>query len=185
MEELFVELRKYRLYFDGTVEAHEPEKTHELLLLGLTPQQVTTRQVTDDIRQHNQLVDEPTDRIQLSKQNEEIEAAFTPTDYQLPSEYLTLDLAAYVKEKLYAIPMTATQKAQAQSRVERELEEIAKRKIEPLFKTIIYVVDTFNKNGVVYGVGRGSSCACYILYLIGLNLVNPLRYNIPVEEFFH
>lgn len=185
MEELFVELRKYRLYFDGTVEAHDPEKTYELLLQGLTPEQVTTNKTTEDIRQHNQLVDDNASKIRLSKQNEEIELAFTPTDYQIPVEYLTLDLTQFVQDKLDAIPMTTTQKSQAQSRVDRELEEISKRKIELLFKTVIYVVDMFNKNNVVYGVGRGSSCACYILFLLGLNLVNPLRYNIPVEEFFH
>lgn len=185
MDELFVELQKGRLYFDGTVEAHDPEKTHELLLLGLKPSQISTRKITDDIKQHNQLVDELIDKIRLSKQNEEIEAAFTPTEYLLPPEYLTIDLAEFVKRKLDAIPMTASQKLQAQARVSRELEEIAKRNIELLFKTVIYIVDTFNKNEIVYGVGRGSSCACYILFLLGLNLVNPLKYNIPIEEFFH
>jgi DNA polymerase III alpha subunit len=185
MNELFVELQKYRLYFDGTVEAHDPEKTHELLLLGLPPNSISTKAITDDIKQHNQLVDEIIDKIQLSKQNEEIGASFTPALYQIPQEYFDIDLADFVNKKLQDIPMNATNMKQAQDRVDRELAEIAKRKIELLFKTIIYVVDIFNKNNIVYGVGRGSSCACYILYLLGLNLVNPLKYNIPVEEFFH
>jgi len=185
MEELFIELKKYRVYFDGTVEAHDPEKTHELLLKGLKPSQISTLSITEDIKQHNQLVDSKDERITLSKQNEEILTAISPMLYNIPSEYLLMDFNEYIQAKLDAIPMTATEKARAQSRVDRELEEVAKRNIELLFKTIICVVDTFNKNGVVYGVGRGSSCACYLLYLIGLNLVNPLRYNIPVEEFFH
>lgn len=185
MEELFIELKKYRVYFDGTVEAHDPERTHELLLKGLKPNQISTLSITEDIKQHNQLVDSKDERITLSKQNEEILTAISPMAYDIPSEYLLMDFNEYIQAKLDAIPMTATEKARAQSRVDRELEEVAKRNIELLFKTIIYVVDTFNKNGVVYGVGRGSSCACYLLYLIGLNLVNPLRYNIPVEEFFH
>lgn len=185
MEELFVELQKYRLYFDGTVEAHDPENTHELLLLGIAPKQVTTLSLTEDIKQHNQLVDSPDEKIKLSKQNEEVAQAFTPFAYLLPAEYLCLDLPKYVLNKLDSIPMTALQKRESLSRVERELEEIAKRNIELLFKTVIYVVDMFKQNNVVYGVGRGSSCACYILYLLGLNLVNPLKYNIPVEEFFH
>lgn len=185
MNELFIELQKYRLYFDGTVEAHDPEKTHELMLMGLLPKQVSTKRITADIKNHNLLVDHDEDKIRISKQNEEIQLGFSPLDYQLPTEYLMLDLREFVQTKLDAIHMTATQKLEAQQRVDRELEEIAKRQIEMLFKTIIYVVDTFNKNDLVFGVGRGSSCACYILYLIGLNLVNPLKYNIPVEEFFH
>jgi DNA polymerase III alpha subunit len=103
----------------------------------------------------------------------------------IPEKYLAIDLREHVFGKLRTIPMTATEMMVAQNRVERELEEIEKRKIEYLFKTIIYVVDVFTEKKVVFGVGRGSSCACYILYLLGLNLVNPLKYNIPVEEFFH
>lgn len=185
MQELFIELQKYRLYFDGTVEAHEPENTYKLLLNGLKPNQISTLSITEDIKHHNQLVDEDSDKIQLSKQNEEILTAITPLVYNIPAEYLSLDLKEFVQKKLDEIPMTAVQKLEAQRRVDREIEEIAKRNIEILFKTIIYVVDTFNKNSIVFGVGRGSSCACYILFLLGLNLVNPLKYNIPVEEFFH
>ena len=185
MEELFIELQKYRLYFDGTVEAHDPEKTHELFLYGLKPKQISTKLITEDIKQHNQLIDTEDEKIRLSKQNEEIESSFSPFDYVIPEKYLAIDLREYVFGKLQAIPMTATQMMVAQNRVERELEEIEKRKIEYLFKAIIYVVDVFNEKQIVFGVGRGSSCACYILYLLGLNLVNPLKYNIPVEEFFH
>jgi len=185
MQELFIELQKYRLYFDGTVEAHDPEKTHELLLLGLKPNQISTKLVTDDIKQHNQLVDEEDEKIHISKDNEEVESSFTPFDYQIPEKYLLIDLREYVLKKLKALPLSATELLVAQNRVDRELEEIEKRKIELLFKTIIYIVDVFEERQVVFGVGRGSSCACYILYLLGLNLVNPLKYNIPVEEFFH
>lgn len=185
MEELYIELSGYRLYFDGTIESKDSTKTHELMLLGIHPSQISTKIMTDDIKQHNLLVDDDNEKIKLSKQNEEIEEAFTPLSYNIPTEYLTLDLKEYVMEKLQNIPMTAQELSIAQKRVERELEEISKRKIELLFKTIIYVVDTFNKKSIVYGVGRGSSCACYILYLIGLHLVNPIKYNIPVEEFFH
>jgi DNA polymerase III alpha subunit len=185
MQELFIELQKYRLYFDGTVEAHDPEKTHELLLLGLKPNQISTKLATDDITQHNQLVDEEDEKIHISKDNEEVESSFSPFDYLIPEKYIAIDLREHVFGKLRTIPMTATEMMVAQNRVERELEEIEKRKIEYLFKTIIYVVDVFTEKKVVFGVGRGSSCACYILYLLGLNLVNPLKYNIPVEEFFH
>ena len=185
MEELFVELSGYRLYFDGTVEAHDSDKTYELLLKGVPPKDISTKVLTTDIKTHNQLVDEDSEKISLSKQNEEIEKSFTPLSYNIPSEYLEIDLREYVLGKLKNFPMTATEMVTAKERVDRELEEISKRNIELLFKTITYVIDTFNKNSIVYGVGRGSSCACYILYLLGLHLVDPIKYKIPVEEFFH
>ena len=44
------------------------------------------------------------------------------------------------------------------------------------------LVDRFRKDNVVWGVGRGSSCASYIMYLLDVNAVNPLKHNIPFSE---
>lgn len=41
----------------------------------------------------------------------------------------------------------------------------------------------FEQDGIVWGVGRGSSCASYILFLLGIHNVNSLLYNIPFDEF--
>ena len=53
-----------------------------------------------------------------------------------------------------------------------------------IFKTLLYIIDTFKSQNVFWGVGRGSSCASYILYLIDLHLVDSVLYDIPMEEFF-
>jgi DNA polymerase III alpha subunit len=47
-----------------------------------------------------------------------------------------------------------------------------------------YIVDTLRANNVVWGVGRGSSVASYVLHLIGVHKVDSIKYNIPIEEFF-
>ena len=52
-------------------------------------------------------------------------------------------------------------------------------------KTVIFIVDTFKEAGIVWGVGRGSSCASYILFLLGLHLVDPIKFDISMDEFFH
>ena len=36
---------------------------------------------------------------------------------------------------------------------------------------------------LVWGLGRGSSVASYILYLLGVHKVNSLYYDLPIEEF--
>ena len=46
-----------------------------------------------------------------------------------------------------------------------------------------YLVDTLRKNNVVWGVGRGSSVASYILYLIGVHKVDSIKYNLDINEF--
>jgi DNA polymerase III alpha subunit len=39
------------------------------------------------------------------------------------------------------------------------------------------------KNNILWGVGRGSSVASFVLYLIGIHRINSLFYNLPIEEF--
>jgi DNA polymerase III alpha subunit len=54
----------------------------------------------------------------------------------------------------------------------------------PMLKTMKYIVDTLRANNIVWGVGRGSSVASYVLHIIGVHKIDPIKYNIPIEEFF-
>ncbi len=38
-------------------------------------------------------------------------------------------------------------------------------------------------NEVIWGVGRGSSVASYVLYLIGIHKVDSMYYDLPINEF--
>lgn len=44
------------------------------------------------------------------------------------------------------------------------------------------MVCKFKRNNVVWGVGRGSSVASMVLYLLEVHDINPLTYNIPFYE---
>ena|SRR4030065_753160 len=45
------------------------------------------------------------------------------------------------------------------------------------------LIDNFKNDGVVWGCGRGSSCASYVLYLLEVHDVNPIKYGIEFKEF--
>lgn len=45
------------------------------------------------------------------------------------------------------------------------------------------LIKQFKEDGVVWGVGRGSSCACYIFYLLEIHDVNPVKFQISFSEF--
>ena len=47
-----------------------------------------------------------------------------------------------------------------------------------------YIIDTLRENNVVWGVGRGSSVASYVLFLLGVHKIDSVKYNLPLEEFF-
>ena len=70
-------------------------------------------------------------------------------------------------------------------RVDNELAMIKKMNMAEFFRTLIYVVETLKSTKTVWGVGRGSSCASLVLYLIGLHRVDPVKFNIDMTEFFH
>lgn len=69
-------------------------------------------------------------------------------------------------------------------RVSQELELFIKHGIYDVLHVMKYIVDTLRENNVVWGVGRGSSVASYVLYLIGVHKIDSIKYKLPIEEFF-
>lgn len=68
-------------------------------------------------------------------------------------------------------------------RVMEELELYEKMGLEDVLRFLIYLVDYLRENKIVWGVGRGSSVASYVLYLIGVHKINSLEYKLDVKEF--
>ena len=73
--------------------------------------------------------------------------------------------------------------AEETKRVNDELMMFNERNLIIVLKYIKYVVDTMRANHIVWGVGRGSSLASFVLFLIGINKVNPLLHNLDIHEF--
>jgi DNA polymerase III alpha subunit len=93
-----------------------------------------------------------------------------------PPEYACMDLHAYVLMRCH----TPTERARATY----ELKLIDHLGVDHIFKHLIYLMDTWRSRNLVWGIGRGSSVSCFILYVIGLNRINPLDYDLDCEEFF-
>ena len=93
----------------------------------------------------------------------------------MPSEYKTMDIAQWIMDQ-------CSTDAELQ-RVGQELLLYQERDLFPLLCYLKYFVDTMRKNNVVWGLGRGSSVASYVLYLIGVHKINSLYYDLPIEEF--
>jgi DNA polymerase III alpha subunit len=95
--------------------------------------------------------------------------------WHMPAEYLKLDIAQHI------LDLCATD-AELQ-RVGQELLLYQERDLFNLLRYLKYFVDTMRKNQVVWGLGRGSSTASYVLYLLGVHKINSLYYDLPIEEF--
>ena len=69
------------------------------------------------------------------------------------------------------------------NRVSEELELFIKHEMIELLHYLKYLVDTMRANNIVWGVGRGSSVASYVLFLIGIHKIDSIKYNLDIKEF--
>lgn len=95
----------------------------------------------------------------------------------MPAEYKNLDIAAWVLNECNGNETEL-------QRCGQELLEYAARDLLPLLQYLKFLVDTMKANNIVWGVGRGSSTASFVLYKIGVHRINSIEYQLPLEEFF-
>ena len=100
---------------------------------------------------------------------------YEQTKWHMPDEYKELDIAQWVLDQC----KTETEL----QRVGQELLLFQERDAFNLLRYLKYLVDTLRKNNIVWGLGRGSSVASYVLYLIGVHKINSIYYDLPIEEF--
>ena len=97
------------------------------------------------------------------------------SEWFMPDEYKNMNVFEYCVKK--------TEKPHEYKRVDEELEEFKNRGMIDLLRYMIYLVDFMRKNNIVWGVGRGSSVASYVLYLIGVHRINSIQYDLDWREF--
>jgi DNA polymerase III alpha subunit len=52
-----------------------------------------------------------------------------------------------------------------------------------LLRYLKYLVDAMATNKLIWGVGRGSSVASYVLYKLGVHRIDSLYYDLDPSEF--
>lgn len=95
--------------------------------------------------------------------------------WNMPDEYKKLDIAQWLLDQ-------CTSEVELQ-RVGKELLLFQERNLFGLLQQLKYLIDTWRQNNIVWGVGRGSSVASYVLYLIGVHKINSIYYDLDIEEF--
>lgn len=93
----------------------------------------------------------------------------------MPTSYQELDIAKYVLDQC--------KNEEELQRAGQELLLFQERDMFPLLQYLKYLVDTMRQNNIVWGVGRGSSVASFVLYLLGIHKINSLYYGLEISEF--
>ena len=68
-------------------------------------------------------------------------------------------------------------------RVQEELAAFKQNNYLNLLKFLHYLVQTMRENQILWGVGRGSSVASYVLYLLGVHRIDSIQYGLDWREF--
>ena len=96
-------------------------------------------------------------------------------NWWMPDEYRNMNIIDYLLEK--------TNNEEQYQRVVEELTLFEERNMFPMLKFLVYMVDQLKHNNILWGVGRGSSVASYILYLIGVHRIDSIKYDLDYKEF--
>ena len=95
--------------------------------------------------------------------------------WHMPEQYCSMDIAAHV------LGLCSTE-AELQ-RCGKELLLYQERGLFDLLRFMVYMVDTMTEHKIIWGVGRGSSVASYVLYKLQVHRIDSMYYNLDVEEF--
>lgn len=96
-------------------------------------------------------------------------------NWYLPEEYKNFDIAKYV--------LDLCKTDDELQRVGQELLLYQEREMFPLLVYLKYLIDVMRQHNIVWGVGRGSSVASFVLFLIGVHRINSLYYDLSIDEF--
>jgi DNA polymerase III alpha subunit len=97
------------------------------------------------------------------------------SNWLMPDQYKNLDIAEHV--------LNLCQSDAELQRVGEELLLYQARDLFDLLRYLKFLVDVMRQNNLIWGVGRGSSVASYVLYLLGVHRIDSLHYNLEIAEF--
>ena len=121
--------------------------------------------------------------VQLQDTSPETDVSLSVDEYDMmnqrnwlmPEEYKRMDIAQHVIDLCKTTPEI--------QRAGEELLMFQERNLFNLLKYLKYLVDTMRDNNIVWGVGRGSSVASYVLYLLGVHRIDSMYYDLDPGEF--
>ena len=132
---------------------------------------------TDDIKQLEEVAEftfqkfnDQLDQIDIKDFDQALQ-----TDWFMPAEYRNFDI------KQFCISRCTT--PEQILRVEVEMDAYETRGMVPLLQWTKHFVDTCIENDIVWGIGRGSSVASFVLFLLGVHQIDSVKYNLDWQEF--
>ncbi len=97
------------------------------------------------------------------------------SNWHMPVEYKNMDIAKHV--------LSLCNNESELQRCGAELLLYQELNMFDLLRYLKYLVETMTDHNIIWGVGRGSSVASFVLYKLGVHRVDSLYYNLDIKEF--
>lgn len=174
---MFSELKDRLLWYDGK-SSMDIDDIVKMILNGQSLHAVYCLEYTPEVEMFNKL---PLCNLQVKYDNDHIKS-----DWNIPEKYKNINLREFLLKKVCIHNLNKTEEyiCKSKIRIDYELKLVEDMNLTGLFQCILYLIDVFIEHKIVWGVGRGSSCASYILYLMDLHCVDSIEYDIPANEFY-
>lgn len=172
-----IDLGDHLLWPDGTIQV-VPERLIDFSfkLNGNGLDRLSVTELTPEIEQFNDLSEH---KISIKS---EIDTNIFPPAWIVPQKYQELDLDAF----LFGLAEKIENDSLYDVRLQRLTDEIVAFKefdLDSVLRLLVYIIDKMQESNIVWGVGRGSSCSSYLLYLMGLHEIDPVLFDIPLSDF--
>lgn len=149
----------------------------DLIDLLMQGHQLVPMIVDKSVKVNTEMLDSVVNLLDSTREDVSIEEfdRANQSNWHMPNEYKNLDIAEYI------ISLCKTD-VELQ-RVAHELLLYQEKQLFDLLKYLKYLVDTMKQNNIIWGVGRGSSVASYVLYLLEVHRIDSIYYDLSPEEF--
>lgn len=165
------------LWYDGE-SSYRPEHAGNALYdnaIGNIP----VTELTDELRRFNDMVPESKFRVktELMELQTKWQESIPIMEKDDLLQILAHEIATYIAER------PESDADGVIDRVQQEMAVFEQLGMLPLISAIFWIVNTLHNNGVVTGVGRGSSVASFVLFLLRVHDIDSYEYNLDFDEF--
>ena len=185
-----LDLKDRILWFDGD-SSIKPNILIDLIAeFGEDIDDIFVTEITDEIKEYNKFVSKDNE-IQVKTKLNEVDL-----EWNIPEEYKKIDVKEYIVDKFQEEIKRLGYNLDELDKMPKEINERALRISKELYlfeqtnsmdvvRSLIFIINTFKENNIVWGMGRGSSVNSYVLYLIEVHDLDSVKFDLDINEFFH
>lgn len=136
----------------------------------------------DEIERYNASVDNNADKLEKIK-TQTVNTTISTLEYDLKKQNNWFIPQQYKQFPILDWLHSQCKSEEQKCRVTEEFSLYEKHKMIDVLLYLKFLVDTMREHKIIWGVGRGSSVASYILFLIGVHKIDSIKYNLDIREF--